>query len=184
MVKKKTRKRREKEFSNKDIDDMAQRFREAVEECPDENEEVFPHNGEDLRNYILTLKENMKVKPTEHLREELRVYEGYQTGLYNGFCMANEYIMSKADKIREEEAEEEIKHPLEENAYKHDPNYEFKPLTYEQLDTYDAISYGPFLGIPWEEFNKMIKLYCKKRGREGEWKTNEFGTQTFHFKND
>ena len=79
------------------------------------------------------------------------------------------------------EEEPEIIHPKEENAYKHDPNYEFKPLTYEEIDKYEAISYGPFLGIPWEEFNKMIKRYCKASKRKGKWKTNEWGTQTFHF---
>ena len=77
--------------------------------------------------------------------------------------------------------EEEIEHPLEKNAYKHDPNYRFKPLTYEEIDRYDAIAYGPFLGISWEEFNKMIKRYCKASKRKGKWKTNEWGTQTFHF---
>ena len=77
--------------------------------------------------------------------------------------------------------EEEIEHPLEKNAYKHDPNYQFKPLTYEEIDRYEAIAYGPLLGIPWEEFNKMIKRYCKNRKRKGKWETNEWGTQTFHF---
>ena len=90
--------------------------------------------------------------------------------------------MSEADRVkREHPAEEEIEHPKEENAYKHDPNYEFKPLTYADIDKYEAISYGPFLGIPWEEFNKMIKRYCKASKRKGKWKTNEWGTQTFHF---
>ena len=79
--------------------------------------------------------------------------------------------------------EEKIEHPLEKNAYKHDPNYQFKPLTYKQLDQYEAIAYGPFLGIPWEEFNKMIKRYCKASKRKGKWKTNEWGTQTFYFQN-
>ena len=77
--------------------------------------------------------------------------------------------------------EEEIEHPLEKNAYKHDPNYNFKPLTYGDIDKYEAISYGPFLGIPWEEFDKMIQNYCKASKRKGKWKTNEWGTQTFYF---
>ena len=109
----KTKKRREKEFSSKDIDDLAQEFREAMEESPDENEEPFPNNVYELRRYIFTLMKNYEVNPTEHLREELRVYQAYQTGMYKGYCLCHEKILAEADKIKkenpEEEEEEEIK---------------------------------------------------------------------------
>ena len=45
---------------------------------------------------------------------------------------------------------------------------------------------NPMRSPPPEIFIKgvrMIKKYCKARGRKGKWKTNEFGTQTFYFKN-
>ena len=187
MKKKGKIKRYKKEYSDAEIDSYVQEFRRGVkEEHPDENEEVFPNDAVELRDYILTLEENMKDKPTDHLREELRVYKAHQTGIYKGFCVAYEQLMTEADRVKREhpaDEEPEIVHPKEENAYKHDPNYEFKPLTYEEIDKYEAISYGPFLGIPWEEFNKMIKKYCRKRKRKGKWKTNEWGTQTFYFKN-
>jgi hypothetical protein len=185
----KIKKEYKKEFSDSEIDSYVQEFRRGMkEEHPDENEEVFPNNADQLVDYIKTLEENMRNNPTDHLREELRVYKAHRTGIYKGFCIAYEQLMSEADKVKQEhpaEADEEpeIVHPKEENAYKHDPNYEFKPLTYADIDKYEAISYGPFLGIPWEEFNKMIKKYCKARGRKGKWKTNEFGTQTFYFQN-
>ena len=83
------KKRLEKEFTDDEIESMVQEFRRGVkEEHPDENEELFPNNAEDLRDYILTLEENMRHKPTEHLREELRVYKAHQTGIYKGFCIA------------------------------------------------------------------------------------------------
>ena len=195
MKKKGKIKRYKKEFTDADIDSQVQEFRRgAKEEHPDENEEVFPNDAVQLREYILTLEENMKDKPTDHLREELRVYKAHQTGMYKGVCIAFEQVQREADKvtqghperIKEEEEErikeeEEIEHPLEKNAYKHDPNYNFKPLTYGDIDKYEAISYGPFLGIPWEEFDKMIQNYCKASKRKGKWKTNEWGTQTFYF---
>jgi len=98
-----TKQRLEKEFTDDEIESMVQEFRRGVkEEHPDENEELFPNNAEDLRDYILTLEENMRHKPTEHLREELRVYKAHQTGIYKGFCIAYEQLMAKADKIKEE----------------------------------------------------------------------------------
>ena len=178
--------RLENEFTSKEMESWAQEVRTAMQESPDENEEAFPNDADELRHYILTLEENMKDKPTDHLREELRVYKAHQTGIYKGFCVAYEQLMTEADKVKREhpaEEEPEIIHPKEENAYKHDPNYKFTPLTYADIDKYEAISYGPFLGIPWEKFDKMIKKYCKETGRKGKWKTNEFGTQTFYFKN-
>ena len=184
-MQKQKKKRYKREFSDDEIDSMAQEFRRGCkEEHPDENEELFPNDAVELRDYILTLEENMKHTPTDHLREELRVYKAHQTGIYKGFCFSFEQLMAEADRVkREHPAEEEIEHPKEENAYKHDPNYKFTPLTYADIDKYEAISYGPFLGIPWEKFDKMIKKYCKETGRKGKWKTNEFGTQTFYFKN-
>jgi hypothetical protein len=104
-----TKQRLEKEFTDEEIDSMVQEFRRcAKEEHPDENEELFPNNAEELRDYILTLEENYKHKPTEHLREELRVYKAHQTGIYKGFCFAFEQLMSEADKVkREHPADEE-----------------------------------------------------------------------------
>ena len=179
-----TKQRLENEFTSEEMESWAQEVRTAMKESPDENEEAFPNDAVELRDYILTLEENMKHTPTDHLREELRVYKAHQTGIYKGFCFSFEQLMAEADRVkREHPAEEEIEHPKEENAYKHDPNYKFTPLTYADIDKYEAISYGPFLGIPWEKFDKMIKKYCKETGRKGKWKTNEFGTQTFYFKN-
>ena len=178
-----TKQRVEKEFTSEEMESIAQEFRRGMQEEP-VNDEMFPNDAVELRDYILTLEENMKHTPTDHLREELRVYKAHQTGIYKGFCFSFEQLMAEADRVkREHPAEEEIEHPKEENAYKHDPNYKFTPLTYADIDKYEAISYGPFLGIPWEKFDKMIKKYCKETGRKGKWKTNEFGTQTFYFKN-
>ena len=80
MKKKGKTKRYKKEYSDAEIDSYVQEFRRGVkEEHPDENEEVFPNDAVQLREYILTLEENMKHKPTDHLREELRVYKAHQT---------------------------------------------------------------------------------------------------------
>ena len=57
-----TKQRLEKEFTDAEIDSMVQEFRRGIKEEPDENEEVFPNDAEQLRDYILTLEENMKQK--------------------------------------------------------------------------------------------------------------------------
>ena len=66
MKKKGKIKRYKKEYSDAEIDSYVQEFRRGVkEEHPDENEEVFPNDAEQLRDYILTLEENMKHTPIE-----------------------------------------------------------------------------------------------------------------------
>ena len=110
-----TKQRLEKEFTDAEIDSMVQEFRRGIKEEPDENEEVFPNDAEQLRDYILTLEENMRHKPTEHLREELRVYKAHQTGIYKGFCIAYEQLMAKADEVKREHPAEEIEDKIANN---------------------------------------------------------------------
>jgi hypothetical protein len=97
--------RLENEFTSEEMESWAQEVRKAIQESPDENEEAFPNNAEELRDYILTLEENMKHKPTDHLREELRTYKAYQTGWYKGVCFTYEYFIAEKEKerVREED---------------------------------------------------------------------------------
>ncbi len=97
--------RLENEFTSEEMESWAQEVRTAIQESPDENEEPFPNNAEELRDYILTLEENMKHKPTDHLREELRTYKAYQTGWYKGVCFTYEYFIAEKEKerVREED---------------------------------------------------------------------------------
>jgi|TARA_B100001964_G_C14174884_1_gene573341 hypothetical protein len=64
-----------------------------------------------------------------------------------------------------------------------DPEHksEYKSMTFEDLDKYDCISFGAYLNISFEDFDKFVKKYCWSRRRVGFWRTNEWGTQTFHF---
>jgi hypothetical protein len=126
-------KRYEKEFTDEEIDSMVQEFRRGMkEEHPDENEEVFPNNAEELRAYIISLEENYKHNPTESLREELRVYKAHQTGIYKGFCISYEQLMSEADKVKREhpadEEEEEIKPTLFDGGPMFKDEEEFKKM--------------------------------------------------------
>ena len=100
-----TKQRLENEFTSEEMESWAQEVRKAIQESPDENEEAFPNNAEELRDYILTLEENMKDKPTDHLREELRTYKAYQTGWYKGVCFTYEYFIAEKEKerVREED---------------------------------------------------------------------------------
>ena len=100
-----TKQRLENEFTSEEMESWAQEVRTAIQESPDENEEAFPNNAEELRDYILTLEENMKHKPTDHLREELRTYKAYQTGWYKGVCFTYEYFIAEKEKerVREED---------------------------------------------------------------------------------
>ena len=108
-MQKQKKKRYKREFSDDEIDSMAQEFRRGCkEEYPDENEELFPNDAVQLREYILTLEENMKHKPTDHLREELRTYKAYQTGWYKGVCFTYEYFIGAKEKERVREREDEI----------------------------------------------------------------------------
>ena len=100
--------RLENEFTSEEMESWAQEVRTAIQESPDENEEAFPNNAEELRDYILTLEENMKHKPTDHLREELRTYKAYQTGWYKGVCFTYEYFIDVKEKERVREREDEI----------------------------------------------------------------------------
>ncbi len=52
------------------MESIAQEFRRGMQEEP-VNDEMFPNDADELRHYILTLEENIKDKPTAHLREEL-----------------------------------------------------------------------------------------------------------------
>ncbi len=109
---KKKKERLENEFSSEEMESWAQEVRTAMKESPDENEEAFPNNAEELRDYILTLEENMKHKPTDHLREELRTYKAYQTGWYKGVCFTYEYFIDVKEKERVREREDEIANNL------------------------------------------------------------------------
>ena len=103
-----TKQRLEREFTSEEMESWAQEVRTAMKESPDENEEVFPNDAVELRDYILTLEENMKDKPTDHLREELRVYKAYQTGWYKGVCFTYEYFIDLKEKERVREREDKI----------------------------------------------------------------------------
>ncbi len=92
--------RLEREFTSKEMESWAQEVRTAMKESPDENEEVFPNDAVELRDYILTLEENIKHKPTDQLREELRVYKAHQTGWYKGVCFTYEYFIDVKEKER------------------------------------------------------------------------------------
>ena len=100
--------RLENEFTSEEMESWAQEVRTAMKESPDENEEVFPNDAVELRDYILTLEENMKDKPTDHLREELRTYKAYQTGWYKGVCFTYEYFIDVKEKERVREREDKI----------------------------------------------------------------------------
>ena len=64
-----------------------------------------------------------------------------------------------------------------------DPEHksEYKSMTFDDLDNYECISFGAYLNIAFEDFDKFIKRYCWSRRRVGFWRVNEWGTQTFHF---
>ena len=104
----KNKERLKNEFSSEEMESWAQEVRTAMKESPDENEEAFPNDAVQLRDYILTLEENMKHKPTDHLREELRVYKAYQTGWYKGVCFTYEYFIDVKEKERVREREDKI----------------------------------------------------------------------------
>ena len=103
-----TKQRLENEFTSEEMESWAQEVRTAMKESPDENEEVFPNDAVELRDYILTLEENMKDKPTDHLREELRTYKAYQTGWYKGVCFTYEFFIAEKEKERVREREDKI----------------------------------------------------------------------------
>ena len=103
-----TKQRLENEFTSEEMESWAQEVRTAMKESPDENEEAFPNDAVELRDYILTLEENMKDKPTDHLREELRTYKAYQTGWYKGVCFTYEYFIGAKEKERVREREDKI----------------------------------------------------------------------------
>ena len=54
-------------------------------------------------------------------------------------------------------------------------------MTFDDLDKYECISFGAYLNISFEDFDKFVKKYCWSRRRVGFWRVNEWGTQTFHF---
>jgi hypothetical protein len=103
-----TKQRLENEFTSEEMESWAQEVRTAMKESPDENEEAFPNDAVELRDYILTLEENMKDKPTDHLREELRTYKAYQTGWYKGVCFTYEFFIAEKEKERVREREDKI----------------------------------------------------------------------------
>ncbi len=103
-----TKQRLENEFTSEEMESWAQEVRTAIQESPDENEEAFPNDAVELRDYILTLEENMKDKPTDHLREELRTYKAYQTGWYKGVCFTYEFFIAEKEKERVREREDKI----------------------------------------------------------------------------
>jgi len=64
-----------------------------------------------------------------------------------------------------------------------DPEYksQYQSMTFDDLDKYECISFGAYLNISFEDFDKFVKRYCWSRRRVGFWRVNEWGTQTFHF---
>jgi hypothetical protein len=111
-------KRVEKEFTDAEIDSYVQEFRRGKKEKEnvDTNEEKFPRDEQEIRYYIATLEKEYLKNPTEHLREELRVYKAHYSGWYNGFSVAFEFLMRESDRIQnerpEKEEEEEVKPTL------------------------------------------------------------------------
>ncbi len=181
-----TKQRLEREFTSKEMESWAQEVRTAMKESPDENEEVFPNYAVELRDYILTLEENMKDKPTDHLREELRTYKAYQTGWYKGVCFTYEYFIGAKEKERVREREDKIANNVYDKklfAYleKQDPKIEIskdellkktKPkilLTRKDLEKAGIQNIGRYLHLVDDEpKKKKRKKTIKKKGGKNE----------------
>ena len=181
-----TKQRLEREFTSEEMESWAQEVRTAMKESPDENEEVFPNDAVELRDYILTLEENMKDKPTDHLREELRTYKAYQTGWYKGVCFTYEYFIDVKEKERVREREDKIANNVYDKklfAYleKQDPKIEIskdellkktKPkilLTRKDLEKAGIQNIGRYLHLVDDEpKKKKRKKTIKKKGGKDE----------------
>ena len=172
--------RLENEFTSEEMESWAQEVRTAIQESPDENEEPFPNNAEELRDYILTLEENMKHKPTDHLREELRTYKAYQTGWYKGVCFTYEYFIAEKEKERVRE-EDKIANKVYDKkliAYikKQDPKRDISKdelltkassknlLTRKDLEKAGIQNIGRYLHLVDDEPKKKKKKTTKKKG--------------------
>ena len=70
----------EREFSDAEIEASVQEFRRDVQKEPDDNDEVFPNNVNDIADGIATLGEKVKHNPTSALKVDLRVYKAFRSG--------------------------------------------------------------------------------------------------------
>ena len=179
-----TKQRVEKEFTSEEMESIAQEFRRGMQEEP-VNDEMFPNDADELRHYILTLEENIKDKPTAHLREELRTYKAYQTGWYKGVCFTYEYFIDLKEKERVRE-EDKIANKIYDKklfAYleKQDPKIEIskdellkktKPkilLTRKDLEKAGIQDIGRYLHLVDDEpKKKKRKKTIKKKGGKNE----------------
>tara|TARA_B110000263_G_C15151854_1_gene438265 strand:- start:152 stop:649 length:498 start_codon:yes stop_codon:yes gene_type:complete len=100
------KKRLEKEFTDVEIDSWVQEFRRACKEEPDPNEEQFPNDMSVINEHIDMLEDLIKRKPSQELKEDLRVYKALRTGAFKGFATATESLMKRADDIKREEEDE------------------------------------------------------------------------------
>ena len=94
----------EREFSDAEIEASVQEFRRGVQQEPDDNDEVFPNNVNDIADWIATLEEKVKHKPTDELKEDLRVYKGFRSGFNKAWQQAVEWFHKEADQVKQEEA--------------------------------------------------------------------------------
>jgi len=106
MKKKMTKKRIKKEFSDPEIETWVQDFRRACSEEPDDNEELFPNDMNEVNSHVSVLEDLIAKKPSPELKVELRVYKAHRSGGFKGFAMAVEWFGRQGDntiKDREEE---------------------------------------------------------------------------------
>tara|TARA_B100000315_G_scaffold224525_1_gene230125 strand:- start:65 stop:535 length:471 start_codon:yes stop_codon:yes gene_type:complete len=102
-MKKKKRDYIEREFSDAEIEASVQEFRRGVQEEPDNNNEVFPNNVNDIADWIATLEEKAKHNPTDELKIDLRVYKAFRSGFNKAWQQAVEWFHKEADHVKQEE---------------------------------------------------------------------------------
>ena len=93
----------EREFSDAEIEASVQEFRRGVQQEPDDNDEVFPNNVNDIADWIATLEEKVKHNPTDELKEDLRVYKGFRSGFNKAWQQAVEWFHKEAEQVKQEE---------------------------------------------------------------------------------
>lgn len=93
----------EREFSDAEIEASVQEFRRDVQKEPDDNDEVFPNNVNDIADWIATLEEKVKHNPTNELKVDLRVYKAFRSGFNKAWQQAVEWFHKEADHVKQEE---------------------------------------------------------------------------------
>ena len=93
----------EREFSDAEIEASVQEFRRDVQKEPDDNDEVFPNNVNDIAVWIAMLEEKVKHNPTYELKVHLRVYKAFRSGFNKAWQQAVEWFHKEADHVKQEE---------------------------------------------------------------------------------